>query len=123
MKYLVVTSPWTRNKEGIAAWFAVMLKDPYPDASVNAIYTQKDAVSSLSFRTLVSRIFLWIFMQDDTMIVQLSREVEDVSYFLGAHLHSVFLLDRPQDTKVSYIYEYNYERHNDPAISKYPFLN
>ncbi|KAF8901879.1 hypothetical protein CPB84DRAFT_1846592 [Gymnopilus junonius] len=50
------------------------------------------------------------------MIVKLPNEVKDISSFVGAHRHSVFLTDRPNDQKVSYVYEYNLEKHKDPAI-------
>lgn len=55
------------------------------------------------------------------MIIQLPRAVEDISYFLGAHFHSAFLMDRPRDDRVSYVYQYDWANHNDPAIST-PFF-
>jgi len=45
-KYLFVEGPWGNPRSNafannVGGWFSIMLDDEYPDARINAIFTQK----------------------------------------------------------------------------------
>ncbi|KAG6864090.1 hypothetical protein C0991_012566 [Blastosporella zonata] len=99
-KYLVVVDPWPRDSahpwfiNNVAAWFEKMIKDEYPDE------------------------------RHSNIIVELAEWV-DVQPYIGKHAHTRFLRGKFENTDaISYIYEYDYEKQNDPArrnwTARYP---
>ncbi|KJA20495.1 hypothetical protein HYPSUDRAFT_815524 [Hypholoma sublateritium FD-334 SS-4] len=62
---------------------------------------------------------IYHLFQHRNLIVELPREVTDISPYLGRHLHATFLLEGPLSEDFSEIYEYKYSRHGDPATKNW----
>ncbi|PPQ69519.1 hypothetical protein CVT25_013383 [Psilocybe cyanescens] len=92
---VVIVNPWSSDSEDIAAWFEVMLRDyGYPDTRVNIVFHRKN---------------------NGSKIVELPKDVKDVSMCLGTHLYSNFLKNQPYSADFSVIYEYKNSYADDPG--------
>ncbi|KAH9485792.1 hypothetical protein JR316_0002707 [Psilocybe cubensis] len=92
---VVVVNPWTTDYEHISMWFELMLRDHgYPDTRANIIFHRKN---------------------NGSKIVELPKEVKDVSMCLGTHHWSHFLKHREHSGEFSVIYEYKNSYADDPG--------
>ncbi|KAF8181804.1 hypothetical protein BJ912DRAFT_605061 [Pholiota molesta] len=102
-KFLVVVNPWGLSQRGdfstsdvnnIGAWFEFMLRADHPGVGIQAMYYQRT---------------------HRNIIVELPREVKDITNYLGRHYYSQFLTHSPLSEKYADIYEYKYSLHGDPG--------
>ncbi|KAF9476854.1 hypothetical protein BDN70DRAFT_881844 [Pholiota conissans] len=102
-KFLVVVNAWgmrlgtdfgASDFNNVGAWFEFMLRGDYPGVGIQSLYYQRT---------------------HRNIIVELPREVKDITNYLGRHFYSKFLTNSPLSEKYADIYEYKYATHGDPG--------